>query len=322
MKLIVTIDVEEDNWGEFIPIGYSLENIKKIHGLQKLFDQYDVKPTYLINYPVATDKFSIEMFKSFLAEGKCEIGMHCHPWNTPPFVEEHNAFSSMMSNLPAELQFSKLKVLKETIVNNLGVNPVSYRAGRWAFHEGSAKALEAMGFKVDSSVTAYTDWSEFHGVDYSDLPPAPFKFNSNNIFKSDPYGSLLQVPATVGYLQHDFSRANKLFKSLKGKMSKGLRLKGLFDKFSILNQVSFSPEMETSEKMISLIDVMAKRDLDVLNMFFHSTSLVEGLTPLCGLSEGGNCLIRRLESVLQYSSEKKFSSMTLSEYENSFSGNL
>ena len=81
------------------------------------------------------------------------------------------------------------------------------------------------------------------------------------------------MPATVGYLQHDFSRANKLFKSLKGKMSKGLRLKGLFDKISILNQVSFSPEMETSEKMISLIDVMAKSDLDVLNMFFHSTSL-------------------------------------------------
>ena len=177
MKLVVTIDVEEDNWGEFIPVGYSLENIKKIQGLQELFDQYDIKPTYLVNYPVVTDKFSIEMFKRFLAEEKCEIGMHCHPWNTPPFEEEHSAVNSMMSNLPADLQFRKLKVLKETIVNNLGVNPVSYRAGRWAFHEGSARALVELGFKVDTSMMAYTNWSEIHGVNYADVSPEPFRFN-------------------------------------------------------------------------------------------------------------------------------------------------
>jgi len=55
MKLVVTIDTEEDNWGDYSPNGYTLENITYIPELQDLFDEYRVLPTYLVTYSVATD---------------------------------------------------------------------------------------------------------------------------------------------------------------------------------------------------------------------------------------------------------------------------
>src|SRR3989344_4183211 len=126
MYLIITIDAEEDNWGSFSPTSYTLENIYKIPELQALFDKFNVKPAYLLTYPVATDKKAISIFKKILEHDKCEIGAHCHPWNTPPFEEETSARNSMMCNLSADLQYRKLQNLHETIKNNFGIEPVSF----------------------------------------------------------------------------------------------------------------------------------------------------------------------------------------------------
>ena len=70
MYLVITIDTEEDNWGNFSPNGYSLENINKIPALQELFDEFNVKPTYLLTYPVATDKTAVSIFKKILKTGQ------------------------------------------------------------------------------------------------------------------------------------------------------------------------------------------------------------------------------------------------------------
>ena len=113
MYLIVTIDTEEDNWGEYYLPEYSLRNIEEIPKLQDLFNEFNVKPTYLITYPVATNERAVFILKRILDEGKCEIGNHCHPWNTPPFEEERNKFNSMLCNLPMELQYKKIKVLHD-----------------------------------------------------------------------------------------------------------------------------------------------------------------------------------------------------------------
>ena len=56
MKLVVTIDTEEDNWGSLRLTHYSFDNIARIPALQEMFDRFNVKPTYLMTYPVATDE--------------------------------------------------------------------------------------------------------------------------------------------------------------------------------------------------------------------------------------------------------------------------
>ena len=79
MKLIITIDTEEDNWGQFDAQKFTVENIERIPILQDLFDSFGFKPTYLLSYPVATNDRAISILKSILDRDRCEIGNHCHP---------------------------------------------------------------------------------------------------------------------------------------------------------------------------------------------------------------------------------------------------
>ena len=47
MKFIITIDTEEDNWDKYSRTDNPVENLKKIIPLQKIFDRYGVRPTYI-----------------------------------------------------------------------------------------------------------------------------------------------------------------------------------------------------------------------------------------------------------------------------------
>ena len=115
MELVVTVDAEEDQWG-LAPSGIaSATNIQQIPALQKIFNDHHVVPTYLLTYPVAQDEKAAAVFQDLLGAGRCEIGMHCHPWNTPPYQEVMNRYNSMLCNLPASLQLEKLQRLHETL---------------------------------------------------------------------------------------------------------------------------------------------------------------------------------------------------------------
>ena len=132
--LAITIDVEEDNWSNYgtAPV---LTNIPRLLELQRLFDRYAVKPTYLITYPVASDKNSVSMLRKIMEDGRCEIGAHLHPWYTPPFDEEKTVRNTMLFNLPKELQYKKIESLHEKILENFNMEPVTFRSGRWGFDQ-------------------------------------------------------------------------------------------------------------------------------------------------------------------------------------------
>ena len=188
MKLIVTIDTEEDNWSRYSATDNPVKNIERLPHLQSLFDIFGVKPTYLVSYPVATSPRSVDILRGFLDEGKCEIGMHCHPWNTPPFEEEINNYNTMLCNLPEELQYKKMENLHKMILRNFGIVPVSFRAGRWGFNQGVARALCRLGYRVDTSVTPFENWVIYQGPDFSGFDPFPFRFDPESFYMSGEGG--------------------------------------------------------------------------------------------------------------------------------------
>jgi len=167
VHLTITIDTEEDEWGIYRQAGHTVENIKEIPRLQELFDSYCVKPTYLISYPVATDISSIQVLRKIHDQGKCEIGAHCHPWNTPPFEEEMSETNSMLCNLHSDLQYRKIECLHSTIIKNFGIVPKVFRAGRWGYDDTIGEHLNRLRYTADTSVTPFSDWSEYHGPDFS-----------------------------------------------------------------------------------------------------------------------------------------------------------
>jgi hypothetical protein len=300
MKLVVTIDVEEDNWGEFCTAGYSLENVKKIRKLQGIFDKYRVRPTYLVNYPVATDRCSIEMFREFLGAGKCEVGAHCHPWNTPPFEESLGEYNSMLCNLPDDLQYRKLASLKDAICNNLDVTPVSFRAGRWGFSRSIASALVKLGFKIDTSVTPYTDWSIYSGVDYRASTPDPYRFDADNIFRPANSGQLWQIPASIGFVQSHYKACNWLLRQAERAVLRKLRIKGILARLHLLNMVFLSPEVSSGKDMVRLARRMRSLGFTVLNLFFHSATLLPGRNPFTANEQDEQIFYQRLVDFFEF----------------------
>ncbi|MBP2674737.1 MAG: hypothetical protein H6Q84_1577 [Deltaproteobacteria bacterium] len=313
MYLAVTIDTEEDNWSNYDsePV---LSNIGKIPDLQKLFDRYGVTPNYLISYPVATDRNAVSILRGIMEDGRCEIGAHPHAWNTPPFEEEKTARSTMLSNLDKGLQRRKLETLHSKIVENFRIEPVTFRSGRWGFDRTVAGNIHRLGYKVDTSVSPYSSWVKYEGPDFSDRSPMPQKIHFGEGGKGD--GWILEVPATIGFLQGNYDLCNRALKTISGTALRHFRLMGIFDRMKLLNKVCLSPEPDTAENMIGLAKSMERNGYQVLNLFFHSTSLQHGLNHFTKTREDAAELMNRIEKFLEYAMRSNMRPVKLSEAPN------
>jgi hypothetical protein len=313
MKLVITIDTEEDNWGQYNLNSHSLQNIERIGALQQLFDRFNVKPTYLVTYPVATDKNAVSLLKGIMDGGKCEIGSHCHPWNTPPFEEERNDWNSMLCNLPAPLQQQKILTIHETIAHSFGIHPTSFRAGRWGFGDSTAQILCSTGYKVDSSVLAFQNWEDYDGPDYSNISPDIFIHTEQKGSQGGPSASLLEVPASAGFTQNNFQLCNQMWQLLEGKCMQKLHLRGILRRFGILSKFWLSPETSNTSEMIKLTTAMMHQGYRIANMFFHSTALKAGLSPFVQTKDDENHFLRRIEDYLAFTHRTGIESIKLSD---------
>ncbi len=301
MKLSVTIDTEEDSWKPIYNLGSTTcHNIERIPEIQDLFDLAGVEPTYLVTYPVATCHKSISILKEILREGRCEIGTHCHPWNTPPLEEEPNIKNTMLCNLPADLQFKKLSCLHTVIEDNFGIEPIAFRAGRWGFNLAVAENLVKLRYRIDTSVTPFVDWADYYGPDFSLHWPRPFRFSCHNGLSESIGGELLEVPITIGFRQKNFGTCNRVFKFLQKKYVRKLKLIGLLATLNLLNRTWLSPEESSIGQMKSLTKTMTTNNMPFLNMGFHSSSLKVGLTPFVKTRHDEWQFLQRIKAFLLF----------------------
>jgi hypothetical protein len=314
MKLVVTIDTEEDNWGSYDTKDCTVRNIEAIPTLQQMFDEFNIWPTYLVSYPVAASEKAVSILRRILEAGRCEVGSHCHPWNTPPFEEEVGEKNSMLCNLTGELQFRKIRSLHETIVKNFGVVPSSFRAGRWGYNRATAEALEKLGYGVDSSILSLTDWTAYHGPDYSNVFPDAYYFSaSNDILAPHPAGGMLELPATVGFVQSHFGRSNALFNFLRKRPFNRLRLLSILERLGLLNRVALSPELSSDREMIALTKRLLQKRFPLINLFFHSPTLCPGLSPFVKTEADQREFMARLRRFLVFAKEAGIESIRLSD---------
>ena len=311
-KVFITIDTEEDNWGDYNETVGTVENILALPRLQSLFNEYGAVPTYLINYPVASQQQSIEVLSSFLNEGVCEIGTHCHPWNTPPIVEDLNARNSMMCNLSYELLIEKMSYLHKTIEDNFNIKPVAFRAGRWALNEDVARCLSELGYFVDTSMSSFVDWSDNYGPNFRASSTHPFYFKAANIRAHDNNGELLEVPPTIGFYQSNFKLCDYLTNAISNSMLSRLRLLGILDRLNLLNFHWLSPELSSGAEMVKLSKRFVKSGHQFLNMSFHSTSLLPGKSPFVKNERELTTFLDKIEMFLRYAANNNFEFLPLS----------
>jgi peptidoglycan/xylan/chitin deacetylase (PgdA/CDA1 family) len=306
--LAITIDTEEDNWAELKRPSYTVKNVGRIPALQDIFVRYGVRPTYLISHPVATDPKSIEILGGYQSCGLCEIGTHPHPWNTPPVLEDRTAFNSFMSNLPPALQFEKIKTLTETIETNFGSRPTVYRSGRWGFSDDVARHLVQLGYAVDTSIYPTWDWRPSGGPDFTSRGYEPFVYR----VEGATGGTLFEVPPTIDFIQTPRRVAQAASRAIR-RLPAGDRIAGVLDRLGLLNHLALSPEINDAPQMIRLADTLLHRGARVMNMFFHSPTLLEGCSPFAKTTADVAVFVRRIESFLEFAQSAGLRSVTMSE---------
>ena len=176
-----------------------------------------------------------------------------------------------------------------------------------------ARNLYKQGYKIDTSISPYTDWTSYYGPDFSNVGPKPFRLPIENCTQGLSAGHLVEIPATVGFLQKNFSRCNNLLQTIKSRPIKYLRLTGNLDRLRLVNKVWLNPEISDSKKMIRLAQMMMINGYGIINMMFHSTSFKAGLTPFVKTKYDESEFIQRIKEFLTFSQNNGIKPIKLSE---------
>lgn len=267
----VTIDTEEDfDWAApFARTGYGVASVPALADCQSYFASANVKPIYLVDWPIVADDRAVAILGAAQASGACEIGAQLHPWVTPPHDEEVNAHNSYTGNLPTDLQRAKMTALRDAIRDRFGVSPTVYRAGRYGLGPDSATMLAELGFRCDTSVRAGFDYRAGHGPDYRAARLHPWWVRTQA-------GAVLEVPVTTvfGGLLGGAGR------SIYHRVARnGTHAGAALARLGLVERIALTPEGIPAERACKAIDIAIDQRLPVLNFSFHSPSLQPGNTP-------------------------------------------
>ncbi len=304
--LVVTVDTEEEGlWsGNYTPSA-TVKNIASVSRFQSLCDQFAIRPTYLITSPVAESPEAAKILRTIQEEGRCEIGTHVHPWNSPPISTE-NSFprDSFLCKLPTEIQHAKIEHLTDRIERNFGRRPVSFRAGRYGMDTQGIQILQSLGYRVDSSVLPGADYSNEGGPDFRGANYSPYFPSEDNFLIPGNNNSLLEVPVTAGFTHRHFEIADCLHRQATRTPWRHLRAVGILDRLGIATKVKLSPEQASLKQLKKLSRAMASRGAPVQVLMFHSSSLLPGCSPYVKTERDLERFLERLESYFLFALEE------------------
>ena len=265
-SLYVVVDTEaEFDWGQdFERSATSVSAMSRQKLAQEIFDQYGLRPMYLIDYAVASQPDGFEPLRAIQNRHGCVIGAHLHPWINPPLEEDLSERNSFAGNLPAELEERKLQTLVAQIQASFNITPLFFKAGRYGMGPNTIAILDRAGFVVDFSIMPITDMRKQGGPDFRSAKP--------RTYQATPSG-ILSVPMTryqTGLLARMPQRWHG---AVRSRLSQRLHLPGILSRLRLVNMVTLTPEGVTAAQQIALIKSMLKRGHRTFVLHYHSPSL-------------------------------------------------
>ena len=296
--LICSIDVEEDNW---LPqrSGCTAENVRRLPTHVPLLKNLGVRPTFFVSHAAARHPGAAGFIERAIEETGGELGAHLHPWNTPPCPERAMPSTTMMCNLPAELQRAKLASLLEALEAAFGRRPTTFRAGRLGGGPRVVRQLVEAGFTVDSSVAPLTDLSDDAGPSFMESPVEAHVVSAEPL-PGEPGSppSIVEVPLSVGLTRMPLVRWRALRRDLLSS-SRGRTMLRAMSAARVLRRVGLSPEVETAHDMMRAAQVLLDSGAGYIHLTWHSPTLVPGLTPFTRTLPDVRRFLRTLESVVE-----------------------
>ena len=312
---LITIDTEGDDiWGRHATV--TTENSRFLPRFQALCAKHGFKPTYLTNYEMVVDPRYQEFGRSVLRTNEGEIGLHVHPWNSPPIASsgpETRGDHVYLFELPDDLLRAKVATLTDLLRDVFQIQPTSHRAGRWGFDERVARVLVEAGYLVDCSVTPGVSWKRHKGdseggggTDYTGFPREPYFLDLDDIRRpgSSP---MLEVPVTIRpnypspvrtlHRAFEHGRIGKLVRRFFGAPLSWLR-----------------PTGRNLDSMLSVVDWAFAEKAPVIEFMLHSSELMPGGSPTFRTAEQIEILYAHLEKLFGRLAENGARGLTLSEF--------
>ncbi len=295
--LLVTVDVEEDMPGWRVTRDVSVGNVRALERLQALCDGFGVPPTYLVTYPMVVEEASRRVLRALHDTGRCEVGAHLHPWNTPPLPGGPLTTPLRATEISRKLLGEQLETLTAAIEEAFGRRPTSFRFGRFGVDGPCLIALERLGYLVDSSVTPGISWVDEGGPDFRDAPAGPY-FPSRVRPGERGDARILEVPVGTGFTRGIPGWARRLYLHLP----RWTHLRGLLsrDYAGWVEHVWLSPWGHPPDILNRVVDDLLARQVPVINLFLHSSELVPGASGYATTGEEVDGLLGTLEAVLAH----------------------
>jgi hypothetical protein len=272
MKLAVTIDVEEEGLfrGTYETGNAPVENVSRLGLLHLIFSELEIHPTLFVSYQAAR----CERFRGFLLDlsekWKGEIGAHLHYWNTPPIEPIPFADPVPSEWILRPLLSAKLDTLMESL-RQMGVQPRSFRMGRFSMGSNLFSLLEEKGFMVDSSILPGREWDG--GPSHLSAPIDPYFPDPKDVCA--PGGSrILEAPLTIVPVLRS---AAFLLQAFGKRSSQGAKRVGRF--LQSLLTLPAQPAWVGLHRLKAAASIHRRRGGEVINIHMHSSELMPGGYP-------------------------------------------
>lgn len=205
-RFCFTLDTEPDNLWANAPT-LSFDHFAWLEDFHAELVRRGARPTYLTTSEVVEDLPSARVMGRILETGAAEIGAHFHTWTrTWPFPVPdlgNSPIHACAHRLGQPLEERMLRYTCEAIRDAMGVDPVSYRGGRWSLDGPSVRSLVNCGIQIDTTVTPGISWEQagdprVSGPDYRDMPRHPFYLEGESLSPRGR-GEVLELPVGASF---------------------------------------------------------------------------------------------------------------------------
>ena len=292
--MTIVVDTEEEfDWNA--PFSRSNTDTLSVEGqayAHEVFDPLGAKPTYVMDQAIVDSDAAVRFFSDLQKQGLCELGAHLHAWLTPPFDEEVNNHNSFQGNLPADLEFNKIKNLRDAITERFGQAPTIFKAGRYGVGAETFTSLAKLGFKVDCSVVPHTSHMEIGGASFYGMSDTPFWL--------DKEGGLLSLPLTRGFTGLVSAAGPALSFLFDKRVYKQMKVPAVLSRTGLIERVTLTPEGVPAKDQKQLLKRLVNSGSRVFSLAYHSSSLGVGHTPYVQSKADLKALVKTLKDVLTY----------------------
>jgi hypothetical protein len=301
--LLLTVDVEEDMPDWKITDPTTTANARALPAMQAMCEELGVAPTYLCDYPMVTQPSAAAVLTDLARGGRCEIGTHLHPWNTPPFPgipgvdADERQLPYYLSQLGPERFARKLETLTAAIADLTGRRPVSFRAGRYGIDAATLAELPRQGYTTDTSVTPLVHHFADGGPDFRSAPLVPYFPSAADVCRRGEL-PIVEIPVSIGLTR----RVPGFLRSAYVKIPAKTRIRGLLSR-DFLGLVDFAwlyPARFDMELMSRAATTLAESGVPFLNVFLHSSELIPGASSLIRTEADAEGCRARLREILEF----------------------